>query len=389
MVNARIFIFFLISFLATVCPAQDLQITHGPFLQAVTETEVTVIWTTSKPATSWVELADGDTKSFYEKEQRRVYEMIDGIRHTGTLHRIRIRDLSPGMTYQYRICSQAVESDKPYDLSLGKVVATDVFRKAPLRFKTLNPQQATASVCIVNDIHGNNSKLEDLLANVKFENTDAVIFNGDMVDYIMDENTLFNGFLDKSTSLFASEVPIFYARGNHETRGPFRERFADYFPTPDNQLYYCYRIGPVLFISLDCGEDKADSDYSYFGMVKFEEYRLQQQEWLRELVQTQAFKDAPFKVVVLHIPPKGTWHGSIDLAEKFLPVLNHQGIDVMLCGHTHRYKYIPKEENPGADFPILINGAESLLQLKGNRQEMVIKLIDRKQNTVARHRFAK
>ncbi|MBK5196150.1 MAG: metallophosphoesterase [Proteiniphilum sp.] len=51
------------------------------------------------------------------------------------------------------------------------------------------------------------------------------------------------------------------------------------------------------------------------------------------------FLSAPFRVVVMHIPPTGsTWHGTLDLAAKYLPALNSAKIDIMLCGHTHNYK---------------------------------------------------
>ena len=39
--------------------AQDFKITHGPYLCDMTRDGVTVVWTTSKPALSWVEVAPG------------------------------------------------------------------------------------------------------------------------------------------------------------------------------------------------------------------------------------------------------------------------------------------------------------------------------------------
>ena len=238
MLANRFSLIVLLELLLLGCFAQELKITHGPYLQAISENEVTIVWTTNKKATSWVELAENDIASFYGKEQKKIYEINHGIRHTGTLHRVKVKNLKPGTTYKYRICSQSIESDKPYDISLGKIVATDVFGKSPLRFKTLDSKKPSASVYVINDIHGNNDKIESMLREVKFENTDAVIFNGDMIDYVTDENTIFSGFMDQSVSMFASEVPVFFARGNHETRGPFKEEFPNYFPTNEGSLYY-------------------------------------------------------------------------------------------------------------------------------------------------------
>ena len=77
-----------------------------------------------------------------------------------------------------------------------------------------------------------------------------------------DEAQFFGGFMDTATNMFAGEVPAFFARGNHETRGAFSVNFPEYFPTNSGKLYYAFRQGPVYFIVLDCGEDKPDSDIS-------------------------------------------------------------------------------------------------------------------------------
>lgn len=44
----------------TTLLAQDFKITHGPWLCDLTSDGVTVVWTTSKPALSWVEVAEDD-----------------------------------------------------------------------------------------------------------------------------------------------------------------------------------------------------------------------------------------------------------------------------------------------------------------------------------------
>ena len=54
--------------------AQDFKITHGPYLCDMTRDGVTVVWTTSKPALSWVEVAPDDGRSFYAQEHTRYYQ---------------------------------------------------------------------------------------------------------------------------------------------------------------------------------------------------------------------------------------------------------------------------------------------------------------------------
>ena len=50
---------------------------------------------------------------------------------------------------------------------------------------------------------------------------------------------------------------------------------------------------------------------------------------------------------------RSAWHGDTEVAEKFVPILNDAGIDLMISGHTHRYSFI--EKNSGENnFPIIV-----------------------------------
>ncbi len=60
--------------------------------------------------------------------------------------------------------------------------------------------------------------------------------------------------MKESIDLFASEKPMYYARGNHETRGEFATSFQKYFSPKEPFLYYLFRQGPVCFIMLDTGK---------------------------------------------------------------------------------------------------------------------------------------
>lgn len=359
--------------LISICTsAQTVEIVSGPYLQALGEDEVTIVWTTNVNALSWVEVADGDIVSFYGMEQPKYYETSHGKRVIGKLHRVKIGDLASGKTYKYRIFSQAVLSNDPNNILYGNVASSNVYRKKPLRFKTLDPSKDKITAYVVNDIHGLNDNLRAMLKDVTFENTDLVIFNGDMIDHLQDESSIFNEFMNTSIELFASEVPVYYARGNHETRGAFSTQFPDYFPSNSSNLYYTFKQGPIFFIVLDSGEDKPDSDIEYFGLSDYTNYRTQQQDWLKNIVETEDFKSAKYKVIILHIPPQGSWYGGIDLKNKFLPVLNGKSVDVMLSGHTHNFEYITPENYSSTDFPILINDNETFLKIEADENKMLI-----------------
>ena len=366
--------FFLLSLLVG---AQQIEITHGPYLQAMGEEGVTIVWTTNKNAISWVEVAPEGTDSFYSQEHSKYYDTSHGNRVMDSLHRVRIDRLNPGTTYRYRIFSKEVLGYEGHRIMYGNIASNDVYRKKPFNFTTLNSEKTEIAFKMVNDIHDRADMMSEMLKDVNRQNTDLVFFNGDMVSTVNNEKRIFEGFMDSAVVLFASEVPAFMARGNHETRGQFSHHIPDYFPTINDKLYYNFTHGPVHFVVLDGGEDKPDSDIEYSELAQFDAYRDRQAKWLEEIVETKEFKDALYRIVVMHIPPIGsTWHGTLDLQRKFLPILNNANVDVMLCGHTHNYEYI--KPNDIVSFPILINDNETYLDVKANQNEMNLLVKDTK-----------
>ncbi len=373
----KIKLFFALLFLPLLIFSQNIEIVNGPYIQKLSENEATIVWTTNKDAVSWIELAPAGNDSFYAKERTKFYESSHGSRIIGKLHRITVTGLAPGIEYRYRIFSKEIADYAAHRILYGNIVSTDVYGKKPLSFVTLDKTKPQISFKIVNDIHGKNDNLQAMLKDVNKENTDLVIFNGDMISSVQESQAIFTGFMDKAVQLFASEVPVFYARGNHESRGKDRTFFYDYFPTNNGKFYYTFSHGPVFFLVLDGGEDKPDSDIEYSGLSLFDQYRTEQSEWIREVINQPDFKSAKFRVVIIHIPPTGsTWHGTNDIAEKFLPLLNDANIDIMFSGHTHNYKFIRKGDESKLNFPVLINDDETYLDVSVNNQGIHIEQKD-------------
>lgn len=345
--------------------SQNITITHGPYLQKVGEEGVTVIWTTDKDAVSWVELAPAGNDSFYSQERPRYYDTVYGNKVVGRLHRVTITGLTPGTEYRYRIFSKEVSGYEGHRILYGNIAVSDVYSRRPYAFRTSDSRKEKVSFRVVNDIHGNNDHLRALLSDVERENTDLVIFNGDMVSTVNEEEGIFRGFMDTAVALFASEVPMYYVRGNHETRGRASSSVYDYFPTPTGAFYYAFRKGPVFFLVLDSGEDKPDSDIEYSELACFDDYRSEESKWLETMVMTPEFRSAKYRIVLMHMPPVGSsWHGTREVARKFVPLLNDAGIDLMICGHTHEYGFVGKGSESGINFPVLINDDKTCLQVE-------------------------
>lgn len=334
--------------------AQNVEITHGPYLQHLTSNEVTVCWSTSKNSISWVEYFEDDGSNFYQKERKKVFGANDGLKNISMLHSITLKNLNPITKYAYRIYSKEVFGDR----SFGKTVATKVYKKEPLYFTTQPIEKEQVSVVLLSDMHEKTDKVSSLLKGVEWDKTDFVLLDGDFMDSFELESDLFDGVLDICIDIFAKEKPLVIVRGNHETRGKKAHELKNYFYFPENKYYYTYTLGTTLFIILDSGEDKADSDIEYSEFADFDAYRSEQRTWLSEVVKSEGFKNAAHKIVFMHIPPyhdkRGKeWHGDLEVRNKFVPILNQAGIDLMVCGHTHRYSFqVPKyDEN---NFPILV-----------------------------------
>lgn len=385
--NARTYLLttLFLSISMSLVSQSRFSITHGPYLQGLTENEVTVVWTTNKKAISWVELAPDDETHFYRKPRPQFFSESHGFKVIDSVHMVRLRNLKPNTTYRYRIYSQEVLGHEGYHVAYGRTVASNVYSVAPLKFTTNNPQKEEISFLVLNDIHGNDELMDSLLIGTRWDKTDLVFFNGDMTNDLRSEKRLFDDFLDKAVTLFAKETPFYYARGNHETRGNFAITFPRYFPTPTGQLYYMFRQGPVCFIVLDCGEDKPDTDIEYCGIAAFDNYRNEQAQWLKEIIQNDKFKQSPFRVVIAHIPPFGNWHGEYEVLDKFVPILNKAQINLMICGHLHTYIY--RERNDTVNFPILVNHNREMISIQANKKQMDIHISNSKGKQVKTFHF--
>lgn len=355
---------------------EQIAIKHGPYLQNLKETETTIVWVANKASVGWVEVAPDDGTSYYRFERSRFFDSTNGVKNVSELHAVRITGLKPGTSYRYRIYSQEVLERKGEEIVYGNVAAPSIYDKRSLKFTTNDRNKPATSFVMLNDIHGNTDYIPKLLNNAGFKETDMIIYNGDMMNWLMDEEDLFKGFMDVTVDLFATHKPMYYARGNHETRGLFAASFQHYFSPKEPHLYFLLRQGPVCFIFLDTGEDKPDSDIEYHGITDYDNYRTEQAKWLSEIVKSPDFLDAKFKVVIAHMPPlpdQDLWHGQGEVLEKFIPILNDAQVDVMLSGHLHQY--FNNKPTDKVHFPVIDNSSNTVLKgvIEGNQLNMEVK----------------
>ena len=333
------------------------KITAGPYIQACSDTEFTVVWQTDSDALSWVEVAPNDGTHFYNTARQQYFQTIHGRRPIGRWHKVTVDGLEPNTVYRYRVLHKGITTNQGnkrvrYTESKG----SDVYRRQPYTIRTLGSGKSTR-FAIGNDFHDNPELLSQLFSKdiITAEKYDFVLYNGDMVSSFESEERLVNSVIKPSVAQFASGVPLFFSRGNHETRGAQATTYTDYFPTSTATPYYTFSDGPALFIVLDCGEDKPDSDIEYHDLVRYDIYREKEAKWLKNVVESEQFKSAAVKIIIIHVPPKSTgWHGEAEVARLFAPILNTAGIDAMFCGHIHKYRFSEANDPVyGCNFPII------------------------------------
>jgi acid phosphatase type 7 len=333
---------------------QELEINHGPYIQYLTSNEVTIVWTTTTDCISWVEFYEEDGSNFYQKERQKAFAASDGLKTISRIHKVKLSNLDPASTYVARIYSREVKSRNYRNPVYGKTVASGTRQLQYITTEKLNKDQT--SCIVISDMHENASKIGTLLEDVDWEGTDFVVSDGDLISDFDEESDLFAG-LDTCVDIFAKEKPLYFVRGNHETRGSKASELKNYFHFPKNKYYYTFSSGNTLFIVLDGGEDKPDSDLEYHELVDFDSYRSIQIKWLQEVTESEEFKSAEHIIVFSHFPPfargKSAWHGETEVTDKFVPILNNAGIDLMISGHTHRYSYLEKNSDEN-NFPIIV-----------------------------------
>jgi len=326
----------------------------GPYLQNPGSSSITVMWVTEASAAGWVEYGrDGSAPA-------KVLPTRDGLIEAGTrVHLVTLTGLSPDTAYTYRIVTRPIVSFGPYKVDYG-----DIARSESHSFRTLGRARQSYSFLVLNDLHEDVETMRAHMTLAAGAPYDMVFFNGDSLSHLESEGQVLERCLRPASELFASRVPLFLVRGNHETRGAFARDLGRYLALPDGRFHYSFDHGPVHFIVMDTGEDKEDGHWAYSGLTDFDTYRQQEAEWLAREVASPAFKQARFRVLIAHMPFFGSprtrvdGHGPADARARWGAILNGARIDLHIAGHTHRADWV--EAAAGANvFPVAIGGGSA------------------------------
>jgi len=286
-----------------------------------------IVFTTKAKGTAWVEI-DGveynDTYAGYRTTESRI-------------HKVTVPMEALDTAGEYTIYGKAMLLRGPYSSMQGRTISKD------FHWRGVTPEDGL-NYYAISDVH-NILKTPVQAASYFGEDLDFLINCGDQVSWIDRTSDLEETFR-MCGKITKGEVPVIYARGNHETKGIKAHEFHNYVGSNGTDFYFTFRIKNIWGVVLDVGEDHADDFVEYYGAAKFDAYRDEQTAFLDEILANANTEfNAPgvdYRIAVCHIPltikysndHAGAWK------DAWIERLNQMNLTLLFGGHTHELWFI-------------------------------------------------
>ena len=286
---------------------------------------------TDEEALVWVEIGD---QCFYDHS--------NGIlRSNTTIHRITIPSALLDKTGQYTVCKRLMVERKPYHTETGDV-SQKVYDFYPVRGDKIRAYHIADSHKMIE---------EAVRAAHAFGKIDFLILNGYISNYSKNLED-FDDVYELCGRITQGNIPVVFARGNHDMRGKCAEFLGDFTPVSNGKSYYTVRLGGFFAIILDCGEDKADSHEEYGNTICCHAYREDETKFLEQVIKSPEYLDENIfcRAVIVHIPfvwkENEPFDIENDIYNKWTEMLcSDIKPNIIMAGHMHKISI----GNPGDD----------------------------------------
>lgn len=258
------------------------------------------------------------------------YEHLDG--NTYTVHATRMLDNAPYLAHR------------------GKTLTTSVnFRGRP---------QGDVYMPVITDNH--------CLSRTKFDKVrydeayNAVLMLGDFSDFVHQELDISDFLLYPAWHLSRGEVPVLYAKGNHDTHSEMGADLA--YLLGFDCLYYRTTYGEYTFTVLDSGSCNVDlEEEKYAGVGRYIPYRETELEWLEHLAPAAGYEIAVVHVWDFASVAEGIHNDqAVQQVARYGAALTALGTDFQLSGHKHDWHYFAEGiAEDGVPVPMLRCGGIS------------------------------
>ena len=313
-------------------------ISYEPVVYAV-EDEYQIVFSTSDSAVAWVEIG-GEC----------YYDLYAGsMRSADRVHKITVSQRVLDGAKGYRIHAQQMIYRGPFGGYKGETISRDY------DFRPVDVSDGL-NYFSLSDVH------EAVDAATKAATTrddlDFIVLLGDIVSMVETEADaqLANKL---AFSITKGQIPVIYARGNHEIKGEYGEELYKYVGSKNESYAYTVTLSDAVWaVVLDLGEDHEDDWWEYYGTAQFDRYRQEQTQMLEEILEDGDYQSYPYRMALCHIPIMFVDdHGLFEkFREEWTALLNALEIDICLSGHQHKlYPFLPGTVEAGEELVFTVN----------------------------------
>ena len=305
------------------------ELTSGPVVYAV-EDEYQIVFATSDNAITWVEIGGENYYDLY----------AGSMQSADRVHKITVPQHVLDQAQGYTIGFKQVIYRGPFGGYLGKPCTRD-YGFCPVDTSDGLNYYAMSDVHEAADAAANAAKAAGEL--------DFIVLLGDLVSMVETEKDalLANDLAHKVTG---GELPVIYARGNHEIKGEYAEQLHKYVGAKGTDFYYTVTLGQDVFaVVLDMGEDHEDDWWEYYSTARFDLYRQEQTELLEDILAEGDYENYRYRLALCHIPIVYVdKHGYFEeFRNDWTALLNEMDIDMCLSGHKHvLWPFVPGQVEP-------------------------------------------
>ena len=290
--------------------------TYEPVVYAVEDT-YQIVFSTNHSATAWVEVGG-----------EQYYDLFAGsMKSKDTVHKITVPQEKLDEAKGYSIHAEKMIYRGPFGGFKGNEISKNY------SFRPVDSSDGLDFYTITDAHHAHTGAVD---AALSVDNLDFLIILGDsvgMVEY--EKDVQFSNRLAHDVT--GGEIPVVYARGNHEIKGSYAEQLHQYVGSKDESFYYWFTLSDVFGITLDLGEDHNDGWWEYYGTDRFTLYHKEQTKFLEDLVSAKPYEDYHYTLVACHIPIQfvNSRKDHVEVKAAWTELLNQINPDLAVYGHQH------------------------------------------------------
>lgn len=311
-------------------------VTRGPYLQMGGQNTITIQWRTSNVSNSRVEI--GSAFGTYTTQFNNATSSEN--------HSVTITGLTADTKYFYRVGSSS---------AMFTPDATMFFTTLPLSNATRKIRIAAFGDCGRNDNSFQSQTLlryNNYLSANGIDAPDAWLLLGDNAYNNGTDGEFTNNFFNAYSSSILKNHKLYPSPGNHDyAQSTARQNdhavpYYDIFTMPKagelggvssgTEAYYSFDIGDVHFMALDSyGLENS-------GTTRIYDTAGAQALWVKADLAANTRK---WTIAYWHHPPytKGNHNSDtenelIEIREDFIRILERNGVDMIVCGHSHLYE---------------------------------------------------